>query len=64
VLDGDVLVEADMSFDIDNMEGLAVHVGPRGDLIVTLISDDNFNPYLQRNILLQFALDNDKSARA
>ena len=38
------------------MEGLALHTGARGETVLTLISDDNFNHFLQRNILLQFAL--------
>jgi hypothetical protein len=55
VLEGAVLFEADRSFAIDNMEGLAIHRNARGEIILTLISDDNFNP-LQRTILLRFAL--------
>ena len=56
LLDGEVLLEANMGSDIDNMEGLALHTGARGETVLTLISDDNFNHFLQRNILLQFAL--------
>ena len=56
VLDGEVLVEANMGFDIDNMEGLALHRGAHGETVITLISDDNFNHFLQRTILLQFTL--------
>jgi hypothetical protein len=55
VLDGPVLLEADMGFEVDNMEGLAVHRGPAGDIVLTLVSDDNFSP-LQRTLLLQFRL--------
>ncbi len=44
-----------MGYDIDNMEGLAVHRTDAGDIILTLISDDNFSP-LQRTLLLQFRL--------
>ncbi len=54
-LDGPGLIVADMSFQIDNMEGLAVHRAATGELVLTLISDDNFSP-IQRNILLQFTL--------
>lgn len=54
---GEVLLDADMGQEIDNMEGLAVHEGPGGAIVVTLISDDNFNAGLQRTVLLQFALD-------
>lgn len=53
--DGRILVMADGGYEIDNMEGMAVHQR-NGETIVTLISDDNFNSFLQRNLLLQFAL--------
>ena len=56
---GETLIEADLSFEIDNMEGLAVHRSPRGETILTLISDNNFSTFLQRTILLQFALTDD-----
>jgi hypothetical protein len=55
-LEGRVLIEADSTYDIDNMEGLAVHRGPQGETILSLISDDNFNRFLQRTVFLQFAL--------
>lgn len=55
-LDGEVLLEADLNQEIDNMEGLAVHASASGETILTLISDDNFNPLLQRTLLMQFAL--------
>ncbi len=57
VIAGRVLMEANMGQEIDNMEGLAVHSDPgdkSGALIVTVISDDNFNTLLQRSLLLQF----------
>jgi hypothetical protein len=63
-LDGEVLIEADMSYEIDNMEGLAVHKGLRGESIITLISDDNFNGFLQRTIILQLALAGDRVTAA
>lgn len=56
VLDPEVLLTADMMSEIDNMEGLAVHRSPQGEMVLTLVSDDNFNPFLQRTILLQFTL--------
>lgn len=55
-LEGEVLIEADMTFEIDNMEGLAVHRDGKGQTVVTLISDDNFNKLVQRTVLLQFTL--------
>ncbi|QTL04209.1 esterase-like activity of phytase family protein [Aquabacter sp. L1I39] len=54
-IDGEVLIRADMGFEIDNMEGLSVTTGPSGETLLTLISDDNFSP-LQRTVLLRFAL--------
>jgi len=60
-LDGEVLLEADLSSEIDNMEGLAVHRGPGGETVLTLVSDNNFNGFLQRNLLLQFALTDGKA---
>lgn len=55
LVDGPVLFEADLSYQIDNMEGLAVHQTPAGDVVLTLVSDDNFST-LQRTLLLQFKL--------
>lgn len=54
-IDGPVLIEADMGFQIDNMEGLSLHRAADGTLVLTLISDDNFS-FIQRTLLLQFAL--------
>jgi hypothetical protein len=53
--DGPPLIEADLAYQIDNMEGIAVHRNAAGETIITLVSDDNFS-VLQRNLLLQFAL--------
>lgn len=64
LMEGDVLIEADMGFDIDNMEGIAVHNGADGEVVITIISDDNFNSFLQRTVLLQFALPRDRHPRA
>jgi hypothetical protein len=55
-LEGRVLIQADNGFEIDNMEGIAVHRSSSGETILTLISDDNFNGLLQRTLLLQFTL--------
>jgi hypothetical protein len=54
MLDGPVLIEADLGHEIDNMEGLAVHQ-EGGRTILTIISDDNFSPW-QRTLLLEFEL--------
>ncbi len=55
VLEGEILVTADMGYEIDNMEGLTATVNAAGETILTLLSDDNFSP-LQRTILLRFAV--------
>jgi hypothetical protein len=54
LVDGPALLEADMGYQIDNMEGLAIH-RTGGQTVLTLISDDNFSP-IQRTVLLQFTL--------
>jgi len=55
LVDGPILLYADMGYQIDNMEGLSTHRTAAGDLILTMVSDDNFS-FLQRTILLQFKL--------
>ena len=55
LVDGPVVVFADMGYEIDNMEGLSVHRSADGHTVLTLVSDDNFSP-IQRTILLQFTL--------
>jgi hypothetical protein len=55
VVDGPSIFEADLGNEIDNMEGLDVHRDADGDLVLTMISDDNFS-MLQRTLLLQFRL--------
>jgi hypothetical protein len=55
-LEGEILLDVDLSQDIDNLEGLAVHKGPKGETVLTIISDDNFNHVLQKTVLLQFTL--------
>ena len=51
---GETLLEADLSFAIDNFEGLGVHRRD-GRRVLTLLSDDNYS-FLQRTLLLQFEL--------
>jgi len=55
VLDGRSMNEADLAYQIDNIEGIAVHRNSAGEAIVTLVSDDNFS-IIQRNLLLQFSV--------
>lgn len=54
VVGGEVLIEANLSQNIDNMEGLAIHRDGKGGFVLTVLSDDNFNPVLQQTLLLQF----------
>lgn len=56
-IEGETLLDANLGQEIDNMEGLAVHAGAGGEIVVTMISDDNFNHLLQRTLLLQFAIE-------
>jgi len=56
LLDGEILLAADSLYAIDNMEGLSVHRDAQGRTILTLISDDNYNPAFQSTLLIQFAL--------
>jgi hypothetical protein len=58
VADGPVLMQADMGYQIDNMEGLDVWNRDDGALMVSLISDDNHS-ILQRNLYLEFILHQD-----
>jgi hypothetical protein len=55
LVDGPVLIDADMAYQIDNMEGIAAHRAANGDTVLTVVSDDNFI-IIQRTILLQFRL--------
>jgi hypothetical protein len=55
VVDGPDLFDVVLGYEIDNMEGLSVHRSTGGEVVLTLISDDNFSA-LQRTLLLQFTL--------
>ncbi|MGL4491102.1 MAG: esterase-like activity of phytase family protein, partial [Rhizobiaceae bacterium] len=54
-VDGPILLEADMAYQIDNMEGLDVWQRADGATMVSLMSDDNHS-ILQRNLYLEFEL--------
>ncbi|MDP2780519.1 esterase-like activity of phytase family protein [Devosia sp.] len=56
VMAGELLLAANGS-EIDNMEALAVHTAPDGELRILIGSDNNFNDW-QRSLLLEFALPN------
>jgi hypothetical protein len=55
LMDGPVLLRADALTGVDNMEGMAVRPQSDGGAVIFLISDDNHS-FLQRTILLAFAL--------
>jgi hypothetical protein len=55
-LEGEILLDVDLSQEIDNLEGLAMHKGLKGETVLTIISDNNFNTLLQKTVLLQFTL--------
>jgi hypothetical protein len=55
IVDGEILLTADASHHVDNMEGLSVHRSARGETLLTLVSDDNFS-IAQRTLLLRFRL--------
>jgi len=56
--DGPVLLQADMSYQIDNMEAMDVWRRSDGAVMVSLMSDDNHS-ILQRNLYLEFILHED-----
>ncbi len=60
---GEVLLEADLRYQIDNMEGIAVGRGPDGETIIALVSDNNQSK-LQRTLLLFFALTEERDSTA
>lgn len=55
LVDGPVLLEADMSYQIDNMEALDVWQRQDGATMLSIMSDDNHS-ILQRNLYLEFTL--------
>lgn len=54
-IDGEFLFEADLNYQIDNMEGLDAWVDGDGRQRISIISDDNHS-ILQRNLYLEFIL--------
>jgi len=55
-LEGDVLYETEGGRMVDNMEAIAVHSDADGRTILTIMSDDNYNP-IQRTLLMRFAME-------
>lgn len=62
LVDGRELIFADLGSQIDNMEGLDLHRTAAGEIVLTLVSDDNFSS-IQRTVLLQFTLVPDDRGR-
>ncbi len=54
-VDGALILDADMRYQIDNMEGLDVWQAKDGSTRVSLVSDDNHS-IVQRNLYLEFRL--------
>lgn len=54
-VEGTVMISADMSYQIDNMEGLDVWLDEDGAVMLSMVSDDNHS-ILQRNLYLEFRL--------
>ncbi len=54
-LSGETIATLSAPLPLDNMEGIAVRQGARGETLIYLISDDNFS-ILQRTLLMLFAL--------
>jgi hypothetical protein len=55
VVDGEILLEADYSSQIDNMEGIDALPEPDGSVRLIMVSDDNHS-ILQRSLTLEFRL--------
>jgi hypothetical protein len=55
LVDGPTIIEADKRHELDNMEALSVNRLRSGQIVLTLMSDDNQSP-AQRTLLLQFVL--------
>lgn len=51
---GETLIALNHAAPIDNMEAIAVEPSASGDLLITIVADDNFS-LLQKTVLLQFA---------
>jgi hypothetical protein len=54
-LDGEILFVANPHDHVDNFEGLSAHQTAAGDMVLTLVSDNNYS-VMQRSLLMQFKL--------
>lgn len=59
IIDGEVLLDADFGYQIDNMEGLDVIKAADGTTHIIVVSDDNHS-ILQRNLMLEFRLNDER----
>jgi len=55
IVNGELLVEGNFNYNIDNMEGLDAFQAADGTTHIILVSDDNHS-ILQRNLMLEFRL--------
>ncbi|WP_439926097.1 esterase-like activity of phytase family protein [Nitrobacter sp. JJSN] len=55
LVDGPSIFDADLGQEIDNFEGIDAYANDNGEIVLTLVSDDNFS-LIQRTLLLQFTL--------
>ena len=55
LIDGPSIFEANLANEVDNMEGIDAHITEQGEIVLTMVSDDNFS-MIQRTLLLQFTL--------
>ena len=55
LVDGPVLIVADIGYQIDNMEGMSAHRTASGETVLTLFPT-TISPPIQRTMLLQFTL--------
>lgn len=58
LVDGETLIEANMAYNIDNMEAIDIFRRDDGALVIALMSDDN-QSWIQRSLYLEFELAED-----
>ena len=56
LLKGEELARWGLPLVVDNYEGIATRRGANGEILIYLLSDDNFN-LLQRSLLVMFELE-------
>ncbi len=53
---GEVLANLGMSFVIDNMEGISARTGEKGETLIYVVADDNFNRPIQQTLVTLYEL--------